>query len=216
MLFLTEMNGGGSKGDGQQLPGLQDDSLLAPIGTETRAKVKRTEERLSRERNEARRECERMATELRRLRQQAAQAWEQQQEERAARLGTDGSSDDDVESPRTRRSMTKNLIQQAASLAPFDGDDLKEDAITISNWFDKFDTLARLYRWSSQECLVALVGKLKRVALSVYLLLFFSCLLRREEYRLIRNRRWNRQKYSSQMVKQAERIGETANHQGTG
>ena len=172
--MFVDMNDG-DESSGQQLE-LQHDSFLAPIGTETRAQLKRTEDRLRKERNEARLECEWMATELRMLRHQAAQAQTErlQQEEGEGRrtngdfVGTADEGEQPDEGQRNGTLPTRNLVQQAASLATFDGDKLKEAATTIVDWFEEFDTLAILYHWSPQEELVALVSKLKGAALSVY------------------------------------------------
>ena len=143
-------------------------------GVETRQRLKRNEVRLRRQRNEAREKCKNLEFELRKLQErlivedgEASSEADNEQTE---------SEDDDVhpldgeerDFLDRRDTPQKNIAQQSASLSVFRGDDAGDGTTTVQDWFDEFDALAAVYRWSSQEKLVALVSKLKGPALSVY------------------------------------------------
>ena len=146
-------------------------------GVETRQRLKRNEVRLRRQRNEAREKCKNLEFELRKLQERLTVVNTEDGEASSEADNEQTESEDDDLHPSDgeerdlldrRDTPQKNIAQQSASLSVFRGDNAGDGTTMVQDWFDEFDALAAVYRWSSQEKLVALVSKLKGPALSVY------------------------------------------------
>ena len=120
----------------------------------------------------AREKCKNLEFELRKLQERLTvedgkASSEADNEQTKSEDGDVHPSDGEEQDLLDRRDMPqKNIAQQSASLSVFKGDDAGDATTTVQDWFDEFDALAAVYRWSSQEKLVALVSKLKGPALS--------------------------------------------------